>query len=42
MNVLSIRCIKAAFVYLASGIGLGAWFAVDRAMGAWLRPPTLS
>ena len=38
MNALSIRCIKAAFVYLACGIGLGAWFAVDRAMGAWLRP----
>jgi hypothetical protein len=38
MNVLSIRCIKAAFVYLAFGIGLGGWFAVDRAAGAWLRP----
>jgi cbb3-type cytochrome oxidase subunit 1 len=38
MNALSIRCIKAAFVYLAFGIGLGAWFAVDRAAGAWLRP----
>ncbi|MEO7908181.1 MAG: hypothetical protein ABIV47_00895 [Roseiflexaceae bacterium] len=38
MNVLSIRCIKAAFVYLAFGIGLGVWFAVDRAAGAWLRP----
>jgi len=31
MNVLSIRCIKFAFVYLAFGIGLGVWFAVDRA-----------
>ena len=38
MNALSIRCIKAAFVYLACGIGLGVWFAVDRATGAWLRP----
>ena len=27
MNTLSIRCIKAAFGYLALGIGLGAWFA---------------
>ena len=38
MSALSIRCIKAAFVYLAFGIGLGAWFALDRAAGAWLRP----
>ena len=38
MNALSIRCIKAAFVYLACGIGLGAWFALDRATGALLRP----
>jgi hypothetical protein len=38
MNMLSIRCIKAAFGYLALGIGLGAWFALDRAQGAWLRP----
>ena len=38
MNSLSIRCIKAAFICLALGIGLGAWFAVDRAQGAWLRP----
>jgi cbb3-type cytochrome oxidase subunit 1 len=38
MNSLSIRCIRAAFGYLALGIGLGAWFAVDRAAGAWLRP----
>src|SRR5512144_2880978 len=38
MNSLSIRCIKAAFICLAIGIGLGAWFAVDRASGAWLRP----
>ena len=38
MNALSIRCIKAAFVYLACGIGLGVWFALDRAAGAVLRP----
>jgi hypothetical protein len=38
MNSLSIRCIKAAFICLALGIGLGAWFAVDPAQGAWLRP----
>ncbi len=38
MSALSIRCIKAAFMYLACGIGLGAWFAVDRAAGALLRP----
>jgi hypothetical protein len=38
MSRLSIRCIKAAFVCLALGIGLGAWFAIDRAQGAWLRP----
>ncbi len=38
MSRLSIRCMKAAFICLALGIGLGAWFAVDRAQGAWLRP----
>jgi len=38
MNSLSLRCIKGAFVYLALGIALGAWFAVDRTAGAWLRP----
>src|SRR5262245_6265844 len=38
MNSLSIRCIKAAFICLALGIGLGAWFAIDRTQGAWLRP----
>jgi hypothetical protein len=38
MNRLSIRCIKAAFVFLVLGIGLGAWFAVDRTAGALLRP----
>ena len=38
MNKLTLRCVKAAFVALALGIGLGAWFAIDRAPGAWLRP----
>lgn len=38
MSQLSTRCIKAAFICLALGIGLGAWFALDRAAGAWLRP----
>jgi len=38
MSQLSIRLIKAAFTCLAFGIGLGAWFAIDRAQGALLRP----
>jgi hypothetical protein len=38
MSRLSIRCIKTAFICLALGVGLGAWFAIDRAQGAWLRP----
>ena len=38
MNGLSLRCVKAAFVSLAFGIGLGAAFALDRALGASLRP----
>ena len=38
MNQLSIRCIKAAFVCLALGIGLGATFASNRSLGALLRP----
>ena len=38
MSTLTLRCIKSAFVALALGIGLGAWFAIDRAPGAWLRP----
>jgi len=38
MSALSTRCIKAAFLYLACGIGLGIWFTVDRAIGALLRP----
>jgi hypothetical protein len=38
MSNLSIRCIKSAFAYLALGIGLGAWFGIDRAIGARLLP----
>lgn len=38
MNNLSLRCIKTAFLALGLGVGLGAWFALDRAAGAWLRP----
>jgi hypothetical protein len=38
MSRLSIRLIKTAFICLAFGIGLGAWFAVDRAQGPLLRP----
>jgi len=37
MSPLTVRCIKAAFIYLALGIGLGASFAIDRAFGAGLR-----
>lgn len=38
MSNLSLRCIKTAFLALGLGVGLGAWFALDRAAGAWLRP----
>lgn len=38
MSPLSLRCIKAAFACLALGIGLGASFALDRGLGAQLRP----
>lgn len=38
MNTLSIRCVKAALAYLALGIGLGAAFALERSLGAALRP----
>ena len=37
MSPLTVRCIKAAFCYLALGIALGASFAIDRAFGAGLR-----
>lgn len=38
MNALTVRCIKAAFFCLALGGGLGALFALDRGLGAALRP----
>jgi hypothetical protein len=38
MSPLTIRCVKAAFVALAAGILLGAAFALNRALGAQLRP----
>lgn len=38
MSPLTIRCIKAAFLALAAGILLGALFAIDRPLGAMLRP----
>lgn len=38
MSRLSIRYIRAAFLCLAGGIGLGVVFALDRATGAVLRP----
>lgn len=38
MSALSLRCIKFGFLFLAIGIGLGATFALDRAVGARLRP----
>jgi hypothetical protein len=38
MSKLTIRCIKAAFLALGFGIGLGAWFVIDRGVGAQLRP----
>lgn len=38
MTALSLRCVKAAFLFLAIGICLGASFAIDRAIGAQLRP----
>lgn len=38
MSALSIRCIKAAFAYLAVGIALGAVFGLDRSLGSVWRP----
>jgi hypothetical protein len=38
MSPLTIRCLKAAFLALAGGILLGALFAIDRPLGAMLRP----
>lgn len=37
MSPLTVRCIKAAFCYLALGIALGASFAIDRSIGVRLR-----
>lgn len=34
MNVLSLRLIRAAFLFLALGIGIGVAFAAQRAWGA--------
>lgn len=38
MSPLTIRCVRAAFLALAAGILLGAAFALNRALGAQLRP----
>jgi Na+/proline symporter len=38
MSPLTIRCLKAAFLALAGGILLGALFAINRPLGAMLRP----
>lgn len=38
MSPLTIRCVRAAFLALAAGIVLGASFALNRALGAQLRP----
>lgn len=37
MSPLTVRCIKAAFCYLALGIALGASFAIERSIGVRLR-----
>jgi cbb3-type cytochrome oxidase subunit 1 len=37
MSPLTVRCIKAAFCYLALGIFLGASFAIERSIGVRLR-----
>ncbi|HWQ11415.1 MAG TPA: cbb3-type cytochrome c oxidase subunit I [Roseiflexaceae bacterium] len=38
MSALTVRCARAALIYLALGIALGVSFALDRALGAALRP----
>jgi hypothetical protein len=38
MSKLSLRCIRAAFTCLALGVALGTSFALNRALGAALRP----
>lgn len=37
MSQVTVRCVKAAFCFLAFGIALGASFAIDRSIGAGLR-----
>ncbi len=38
MSPLTIRCVRAAFLALAAGSLLGAMFAMNRPIGALLRP----
>lgn len=38
MSKLSLRCVRAAFVFLMFGIALGSSFALDRSLGAQFRP----
>jgi Na+/proline symporter len=38
MSELSLRCVRVAFLFLMLGIGLGVSFAIDRGLGARLRP----
>jgi hypothetical protein len=38
MSRLTVRCIRAAMLALAAGILLGVAFALDRSLGARLRP----
>ncbi len=38
MSTLSLRCIKAALLYLTLGLVLGISFAANRALGVTLRP----
>lgn len=37
MSPLTVRCIRAAFVFLGIGIALGVSFALNRALGGTLR-----
>lgn len=38
MSPLTLRLVRASFAYLALGVALGGAFALDRALGAALRP----
>ena len=38
MSKLSLRCVRAAFLFLMLGIALGSSFALERSLGAQLRP----